>query len=101
MTAYTIGTTKNTVRTAPASADPGKIINAIHHRIQRSFRRRACRLLLTGVVSVSGVNDAKHVVGGRLLLLVPVLVDEPGGAAPLPQFGEDFSLWDTASPLAC
>lgn len=48
--------------------------------------------LLTGVVSVSRVNDAKDVVCGRLLLLVPVLVEEPGGAAPLPQFGEDFSL---------
>lgn len=62
------------------------------HRIQHSFRSRACRLLLTGVISVSGINDAKYVVRGRLLLLVPILVDKPGGAAPLPQFGENFSL---------
>lgn len=75
------------------------------HRVQHSFHSRACRILLTGVVSVSGVDDAKHVVRGRLLLLVPVLVDEPGGAAPLPQFGEDFSLQDTdgesVSRLTC
>lgn len=52
---------------------------------------------LTGVVAVTGVNDAKHVICSRLLFTVPVLVDEPGGAAPLSQLREHLSLRNTHS----
>lgn len=47
---------------------------------------------LTGIVAVTGVNNAKHVVSGRLLFTVPVLVDKSGGAAPLPQLWEHLPL---------
>lgn len=53
------------------------------------------KVLLTGLVSVSGVNDSKDVVGRRLLLSVSVLVDESGCTAPLPQFGKYFTLKHT------
>lgn len=53
------------------------------------------KVLLTGIVAVSRVDDAEHVVGGCLLLNVHVLVDEPSSAAPLPQFREHFSLQNT------
>lgn len=53
------------------------------------------KVLLTGVVAVSRVDDAKHVVSSCLLLSVPVLVDESGSTTPLPQFREHFSLQST------
>lgn len=52
------------------------------------------KVLLTGVVAVSWVDNAKHVVSSCLLLTIPVLVDEPGGTASLPQFREHFPLQD-------
>jgi len=54
--------------------------------------RGGAEVSLTGVLAVPGVHDAEHVVGGRLLLAVPVLVKEAGVAAPLLQFREHFSL---------
>lgn len=50
------------------------------------------KLLLTGIVAVSRVDNAKHIVSSSLLLTVPVLVDKPSSTAPLPQFREDFPL---------
>ena len=50
------------------------------------------KLLLTGIVAVSRVDNAKHIVSSCLLLTVPVLVDKPSSTAPLPQFREDFPL---------
>lgn len=57
------------------------------------------KVLHTGVVAVSRVDDAKHVVSSCRLLTVPVLVDEPGSTAPLLQFREHFPLQITNKSL--
>lgn len=50
------------------------------------------KLLLTGIIAVSRVDNAKHIVSSCLLLTVPVLVNKSSSTAPLPQFREDFPL---------
>lgn len=69
-----------------AATTLGMICTTVHDNVQ---------VLLTGVVAISRVDDAKHVVSSCLLLTVPVLVNEPGSTAPLPQFREDFPLQNT------
>lgn len=58
-------------------------------------KKRRFVFQLTGIVAVTGVNDAKDVVSGRLLFTVPVLVDKSSSAAPLPQLWKHLPLRNT------
>lgn len=69
-----------------AAAVLGILCTSVHDSVKVS---------LTGVVAVPGIDDAKHIVSSCLLITIPVLVNESGSTASLPQFWEHFSLQET------
>lgn len=70
------------------------------HLVLKILNTSGCtemKVLLTGVVAVSRVNDAKHVVGSGLFFTIPVLLNESGSATPLSQFRKHLPLRNTQS----
>lgn len=73
---------------------------ALHLALRILNKKSGCtetEVLLTGVVAVSRVNDAKHVVGSGLFFTIPVLLSESGSATPLSQFRKHLPLRNTPS----